>query len=375
HDFKEAPALQEVQRTSIGGIPEEILVIMFELSLPKSPLYRPSAICRLRRTCRWWAKIILQTPSFWSSISSVQGVEWIRLAVQRPSTCPFDADINGISNSSVIRAIAQQLPRTKSLSIAFPIRSDVRNSPDQFADLHQPAPQVLQELTISRLGSNSAIQSWLPFNGTWTELRSLTVRGAKLDWEACKLSSRLERLSIGGRFCNLSLSVLLQIFRTCQDLQDCRITTYDDEVGSHPLDATEVVILPKLTTLVLRCNLSLYTHHLRKISFPNCQYFEFSEEYDSSRQARAVDIVLDVLTAKVEGHGVRPGKTTALYIPHTQFITLGFQLESLVPAGQALQMNIDIKLKRKGGLAAFKQSRFWSILGGDGVIITEASSK
>ncbi|KAG8986111.1 hypothetical protein FRB90_004210, partial [Tulasnella sp. 427] len=373
HDSKEALALQKVQRTSIGGIPEEILVIIFELSLPKTPLYRPSAICRLRQTCRWWAKIIFQTPSFWSSISSVQGVEWIRLAVQRSATCLFDADINGISKSSAIRAIAQQLPRTTSLSIALPLRNDVRNPPNQFTDLHQPAPQALQELTISMVGSDNITQSWLPFNGTWTELRSLTIRGANLDWEACQLS-RLERLSIGGEFYNLSLSVLLQIFRTCQDLQDCRISNWEGEVGSDSRDPTEVVTLPKLTTLVVHSSLSLYIDLLRKINSPNCQYFKFREVFQSAGQAWAVDTLLDVLTAKVKRHGVRHGKTTALYLPTTQLIILRFQLASLAPAGQAVQMNIHVTLRRKAGLTAFKRSRFWSILEGDGAIITKASS-
>lgn len=355
------------QGTTIGDIPEEVLVYIFDISLRLNLLNRTSTLCRLRLICRWWEQVIQRTPSLWSKISSLDGPKWTQLASERSEPLLLTADITGISKHAAIVAVDRELQRAESLSVILPFRHYAQQSPGTFPNLHQSAPQTLRSLSLSTTGFNSQY-TWVIFGGQWTHLQSLQIVQVNLDWDFCRLS-RLERLEITGTdFSHPTLPQLFHVLGSCPDLRYARLLRVGLDVGANP--PSGVITLRKLTTLILSCPTESTTQLLLKAQIPNCRHFEFREDIRSSRRPPSPWGMLDALMLIVDTRSVQPGPTnTALYFPNQQELVIQCQLES--PSSvTGLQFNLHLKRTSTGkDLKVFKESDLWRVLEYGGLVI------
>ncbi|KAG8985425.1 hypothetical protein FRB90_004711 [Tulasnella sp. 427] len=364
------------RKATIDDIPEEVLIQIFELSLPNRPLSRPSALCQLRLTCQWWEQIIQESPRLWSTFCSGNGLKWMLLALDRAKKHTLTIELTGVSKRTAIYLLNRELRRIETLSVILPFRPYIHNASESFNNLHQPAPPSLRDLSISTIQPSTTVSDWVIFGGRWAHLRNLQVSRVHLKWSTCEFK-HLERLDIQKTISlGPTLAQLLDTLNQCQDLQYLRLWRVGLKV--EPSLTGKPVTLPKLTTFVIKCNQTSLVELFRRLRLPGCRHFEVREDNPSHwfLGSRSLALFLGSL-ASVIGERTAESDTaanTTLYSSMEQLLVLRYKLK---PSSSAppLSLNLRIQSVRQHELEEYQRLDPWGVLGGGGVIIRKGTSE
>ncbi|KAG9047803.1 hypothetical protein FS837_001459 [Tulasnella sp. UAMH 9824] len=182
-----------------------------------------------------------------------------------------------------------------------------------------------------------------------------------LDWDDCQLTW-LERLEITRTTpSHPTLAQLLHVFRCCPDLQYARLL--DVGLAFETDLPSDVITLPKLTTLIVSCPTESLTQLLLKARLPNCQHFEFQEDTVWTTDPADPSTLLDAVMSIVDARSVQTDPSnTIVYFPVQRELVIQCHLESPTPV-TGLQFNLHLKnIGLEKEFNAFKESGLWRVL-------------
>ncbi|KAG8951517.1 hypothetical protein FRC04_006049 [Tulasnella sp. 424] len=268
----------KVSSSPFDRIPVEIVIKIVRLSLLQVDYY-PVVIMRrveeLRLVNTYWARCIDQCPTFWTHITSQATPERYTRWLEKSQNVPLHMDCR--TDDGFMELLVPHMDRWQSLTF-------FSSSPDAWADLARPAPQ-LQELDLHNLPyQNSPAEL---FQGVVPRLKTVRLYWSRVPWHSSIF--RAGRLPTSAEIVTLARSASVK-----------SVEAFRYSGTSSNLDP---VTLPSLRSLVFNsASLSL----LGLIRIPNCtstsiEYplfkpllseFPWAALIDTLRLTAAVDIRL-----------------------------------------------------------------------------------
>ncbi|KAG8919808.1 hypothetical protein FRC01_001101 [Tulasnella sp. 417] len=132
------------QRATINQLPQELIVIIFRLSIDSKKHVK--VLKRLALVCRLWKAIVEGTPSFWTNIKAADGIKHARNAITKTGESPIDLTLetrDSISVAWFLAAVSEKVSHWRSVKLSF------EALPTSFGGLETSACHSLEKLSLT----------------------------------------------------------------------------------------------------------------------------------------------------------------------------------------------------------------------------------
>ncbi|KAG8901497.1 hypothetical protein FRB99_005273 [Tulasnella sp. 403] len=232
----------------IRRLPFELLQEIFRLCIwdESRKIWSYSTLRSIQRTCTHWAKVVENTPKFWTSITERRTEKSAELSIRHSRGLPLDVRLTGTSdrnvNSQYVDFVAPLSHRWGSLRINTTDSQTIQRM------LAVPAP-ILKTLSIDgNWASSSGIAAPL-FSDNAPQLEELTIRRFVLPWTSGVISGlRHLELNFQSVFPSPSVDQLLPLLAASPALRFLQVSGEIAELAvTQP-----AVHVPELARMVLK---------------------------------------------------------------------------------------------------------------------------
>ncbi|KAG9043352.1 hypothetical protein FS837_009695 [Tulasnella sp. UAMH 9824] len=258
---------------SIHRLPVELLVYIFQLSLPDPKTGMPylEALRTFLWVCTYWADVISAATSLWRVVSSMCSPRFLVLSLERlNSNCPLHIDCDGASDEELILILSQISPhihRWETANIAMPETEEGRQY------LSRPAPRLRRLHLCGNIIGEPNHPTFDIFNGSADRLEEVKVTRAGLPWDSPILRG-IKSLDL--QCCTtIRVSDIVSVLNTCSDLSTLIIGNTGIEVDMQS-DPSKVVTMERLECIkFIVGELEGIEEIMKAFYAPNCKAFKF----------------------------------------------------------------------------------------------------
>ncbi|KAG8932005.1 hypothetical protein FRC00_000436 [Tulasnella sp. 408] len=256
-------------RAAIHQLPQELIIVIFHLCFDHTTTVKVRT--RLVLVCRYWKAVIESTPSFWTRITSADGLQNARNSIAKTGESPIDltlTTVDMVSADEFLAVVSEKVSRWRSVDFAFdwPL-------PASFGGLQTSACHSLEKLSLLWGDINLTGSKFTLFDGgpAPDALKDVSFWGVPANLPPMRLSG-LSSLVLRD-VAYVQMDDLLSIIRNSPEL-----TTLDlQECGSlDPLDGSVglPIILGSLTACTFELSIPSIHFLLSAIHAPSLDHIE-----------------------------------------------------------------------------------------------------
>ncbi|KAI0655839.1 hypothetical protein C8Q70DRAFT_1057057 [Cubamyces menziesii] len=308
----------ETYRSHIMRVPPELLILIFRelqglFKWPKASPYQARLWLRATWVCRRWREIFLSTPTFWSSISSINSAckpverAWVVAALTRAAGVPLDIDVmisdHGERAPSFLASLLVHAHNIRVLRLQMTTYSPCRGSMQPFFELmvpHRLSMPILEVLDLEDM-----VWSFSGFNRSYLShltrehvprLHELSLAYVHFPWNS-ELYSSLSCLSLDHIPSPPTIEEFLQILRACPALRKLRVSDAlpENDLAEQPLPRDRSIIaLPCLRYMYIDGEYTVVAYICDLLEVPrSCEVgVEYYHAIETNQPLRLISAVL-----------------------------------------------------------------------------------